>query len=141
MTTEYTTPAIWSDDCQGKKDYDGNVVMLNTRYWPSSYQSNGNCSAHSDVSIQYGEVDKNRYNGKTIKLCEGKFEAPTQQEVQHMVEQWAQGQMNDICSVLMNYFAMKKQSSKKNLAWAIIAAVIGIAVGVALIYLLPQIKF
>ena len=26
--------AMWTDDCQGKKDYDGNMVSISTRYWP-----------------------------------------------------------------------------------------------------------
>jgi hypothetical protein len=27
-------PAKWTDDCQGKKDYDGDIVSISTRYWP-----------------------------------------------------------------------------------------------------------
>ena len=27
-------PAKWTDDCQGKKDYDGKILCLSTRYWP-----------------------------------------------------------------------------------------------------------
>ncbi len=26
--------AKWTNDCQGKKDYDGSIVRITTRYWP-----------------------------------------------------------------------------------------------------------
>ena len=46
--------AEWTDDCQGKKDYDGDVLAITTRCWPASYWS-GSCarcarsSARSEV--------------------------------------------------------------------------------------------
>lgn len=27
--------AKWTPDCQGKKDYDGQILSISTRYWPS----------------------------------------------------------------------------------------------------------
>lgn len=36
-TTQQDMPRInarWTDDCQGKKDFDGTIIDISSRYWP-----------------------------------------------------------------------------------------------------------
>lgn len=44
-------PATWEDDCQGKKDYDAELVSLSTRYWPRG----GGFSAIIDGKWEHNE--------------------------------------------------------------------------------------
>jgi hypothetical protein len=100
-------PVEWTDDCQGKKDYDGDLVTISTRYWPrgggisvldaTGFKTNGDQSilpsAHSTI-----------YLGETVKLADREFEGETQEEVQRAVEDWAQEQFARICAVLRREF-------------------------------------
>ena len=95
--------AEWTNDCCGKKDYDGDVLQISTRYWPRG----GSClmldtaqpelglhhvddgskpSAHSSLLL-HGD-------GDYVTLTEKEFEAETFEEVAAQVEAWAQEQMD-----------------------------------------------
>lgn len=64
----------WSGDCSGKKDYDGKLLVVSTRYWPAGggfyimdsrhpekglYPSNNGQppSAHSSIILRCRETD------------------------------------------------------------------------------------
>lgn len=106
--------AEWTDDCQGKKDYDGNILSISTRYWPANggfhifdrdhpelgFRPNeimGKPSAKSSLVINYGEEDY-------FTLAKAEFEADTEEAVKAAVEEWAQGQMDKAVAVLTAAF-------------------------------------
>ncbi len=111
--------ARWTDDCQGKKDYDGDILSISTRYWPrggsalvfdSSHPELGlhkpdrpdiKPSAHSSLMLRYADADG---DADDLKLIEKEFEAETQEEVQSQVEAWAQEQMDRAVAVLRKEF-------------------------------------
>jgi len=118
-TRDYRTPAEWTDDCQGKKDFDGGLVELSSRYWPrggshivrnpdgsmtdGSHPSRQEIrpSAISSVLLHFrgpdGETD-------VLRLAAESFEADTEAEVRAAVEEWAQAQMTKIVTVLVAAF-------------------------------------
>jgi hypothetical protein len=108
--------AQWTDDCQGKKDYDGPILSISTRYWPRGgsflvFDSNNpqlgmqggesrphiKPSATSSLVINHGEEDY-------LKLVTADFEAETEEEVKAAVEMWAQTQMDKAVMVLRAAF-------------------------------------
>lgn len=68
----------WTNDCQGKMDYDGEVVSINTRLWPPNYDANGRWTATSDVCTSDGAV-----------VYRIDFSGATKAECQRAVEIWA----------------------------------------------------
>jgi hypothetical protein len=76
--------AEWRDDCQGKKDYDGEILRISTRYWGSrDYRIvGGNLtkpSAKSSLMLSYRANDElPTYDPGYINLVEQEFEAETE---------------------------------------------------------------
>ena len=115
-----TVPARWTDDCQGKKDYDGHLVTLSTRYWPrgggfhilggefreltSSADAFPGTPPSAKATIYLGSTDDDYYDDAEL-LIEQEFEAETQEEVQHAVEVWAHEQYARIAAALRREFA------------------------------------
>lgn len=114
--------ARWTDDCQGKKDYDGEILSISTRYWPrgGGFQTfdsrkpelglQGNDarpdvkpSANSSLMVRYKDPDGGDL-GDDLTLAEMYFEADTEQEVKAQVEAWAQVQMDRAVAVLRKEF-------------------------------------
>ena len=91
----------WTDDCQGKKDYDGDIVAVSTRYWPKSYQSNSKVSAKCNIILSDGFP---HHNGEIECLVSAVFEGDSFPEVSAQVELWAQNQMDRVSSVLLAEF-------------------------------------
>lgn len=89
----------WTNDCQGKKDYDGELVYVSTRYWPRgggfhildekgfrpSIETRPDLrpSAHSSIMLNTTED----YDDQPI-LAERDFEGDTEEEVKAAVEAW-----------------------------------------------------
>ena len=96
-------PARWENDCQRKQDYDGDLIRLSTRYYPWTYQKNWYCSAHSAIVFNHGEPDEYGTWDYNV-LVEKTFEAPTEEEVKKMVEEWAQLHFAWIQSNLVCFF-------------------------------------
>jgi len=94
----------WTDDCQGKKDYDGDIVFISSRYYPKDYQSNGKVSARSSVELSDGEE---WHNGETEELVSNVFEGDSFEEVSLKVEKWSEIQINRIYSALRAEFQVK----------------------------------
>lgn len=108
--------AAWSDDCQGKKDYDGRLLSISTRYWPGP--SGGGCMtfdtstgqigtaaygpkprANAAIVINHGAPDQNGC-GDYTELCEAEFSGDTEAEVKAKVEAWVKEKANAIVAVL-----------------------------------------
>jgi hypothetical protein len=111
--------AEWTDDCQGKKDFDGKVVLISTRYWPGRltvYDTSqpkkglhditaGGPSAKSSLYINHMPADgtENGY-GDHFLLAEKEFDAPTEAEVKSQVEVWVQEQFERTTKALRTEF-------------------------------------
>lgn len=118
--------ATWTDDCQGKKDYDGTIIGISTRYWPRGGSalifnsetgdiSTGDDperqdikpSAKSAITLFYKEDDElpdGSYDQGYMDLVAKEFEGDSEAEVKRQVEKWAQEKMNEIVSVLRKHY-------------------------------------
>ena len=79
----------WTDDCQGKKDYDGRLLSVSSRYWPPSYNRDGKHTAVS--SIAWGDLAEGPY----VDLARREFSAESLDEVKRLVEAWVQEQSRE----------------------------------------------
>ena len=117
MSETMRVPARWTDDCQGKKDYDGHLVSLSTRYWPRGggfpvltpereWQGNDarpEIRPSAKATIYLGSVDYEFY-AAAYPLASREFEADAQEEVQRQVEAWVAEQYARIAKVLRREF-------------------------------------
>lgn len=109
--------AAWSNDCQGKKDYDGRLLSISTRYWPGPSgggamlldMDTGQCgtvaygpkpSAHAAIHINHGAPDEPDGYGDYTALCEAEFSGDTEEEVKAKVEAWVKEKANAIVAAL-----------------------------------------
>lgn len=66
LTTEQKKKAIesfkpaaaWTDDCQGKKDYDGRLIDISCRYYPPSKNVNGKHSCFVGLLLRHTDNDR-----------------------------------------------------------------------------------
>ena len=119
LPNKMTLDAEWTDDCQGKKDYDAPIIEISTRYWPrgggfmlvrreegqpvkieeNEARPEVKPSANSTLIIRHSE-------GMGIaELAEQNFEADTYEEVAAQVETWAQQQMDRVVAALRREYA------------------------------------
>lgn len=77
--------AAWTDDCQGKKNFDLNIVQLSTRYWP-------NHTASASILV--------RGNMVASKDFEGRSEV----EVKYRVEIWARESITKVMDAVVRAF-------------------------------------
>ena len=99
--------AHWTDDCQGKKSFDGFVVLIDTRYWPRNYDRDGKPSAKSSIDINFKDEDGQYLvygYGDNESLIEADFKADTEEEVKAQVEIWVQTQFERIVTALRKEF-------------------------------------
>lgn len=108
--------AEWTDDCQGKKDYDGPIVSISTRYWPRGggffavHRQGNNVtfeendarpeikpSAKSALMLRFNDSDGDE---DYLDLTSQEFEGETFEEVAAQVEAWAQEQMDKLVGIL-----------------------------------------
>lgn len=96
----------WTDDCQGKKDYDGDLVQLSTRYWP------GHHTVFDTVTPEKGlhEVPGGKPHANCMiyllddydnPLAKADFRGDTFAEVAAQVEAWVETQFNTIKAAAM----------------------------------------
>jgi hypothetical protein len=97
-------PAQWTNDCQGKKDFDGELVTLSTRYWPGSYSRDGQPSARASIHLQGADDEY-------VELRSEEFSAPTEAEVKEQVERWAKFQWKRLVRVMVAEFGPAKDPS------------------------------
>ncbi len=116
-----TVPARWTDDCQGKKDYDGKLVTLSTRYWPrggssdvfqdgrfvsdrhSPERQHIRPSASSQIYLHVGPVDEEG-SRKSLTMATQEFEGDSEADVKAQVETWAQTQYDRIARAVRQEF-------------------------------------
>lgn len=119
MSEKFKLSAKWTDDCQGKKNYDAEILSISSRYWPRGggymmvvsepgklpqFKDNDSRpelrpSAVSSLIIRHGEDEED------IELASQEFEADTQEEVQAQVETWAQQIMDRAVAALRKEFS------------------------------------
>jgi hypothetical protein len=112
-----TPYAMWTDDCQGKKDFDGPIISISTRYWPgpegggsmlvrtnpleiSTLPYGPKPSAHAAIHLRLGPAEEGDGGGDYCIWREKKFEGDTEAEVKAMVELWGQEQMAEIVDLM-----------------------------------------
>ena len=108
---------VWTNDCQGKKDYDGDIVAVSTRYWPGPITVFD--SAHREKGLH--QIDggppsatctirllNGCHNDESVTLIGKDFEGKTFEEVARKVERWAQTQMNRVEKALRAEFKGRK---------------------------------
>lgn len=88
--------AEWVLDCQGKQDYDANLVRLSTRYWPrgggySMMTANGRWLENQDRPSIPPSASATIYL-QDEPLLKRTFEGATEAEVKMKVEAWAHEQ-------------------------------------------------
>jgi hypothetical protein len=102
--------ATWTNDCQGKKDYDGQIISVNTRYWPGSndggtlvvIRNNDTIttkivpygekpSAKSSIVLRFNEDDyltwrKMEFTGDTEEIVKSKVETWVEEQIKDIIE-------------------------------------------------------
>jgi hypothetical protein len=113
---EYSPIIEWEPDCQGKWDYDGRILSVDTRYWPGpdgggamtfdtstgvfgSLPYGPKPSAKSSIILNAAKNGDDYPGYHTWR--EKEFEADTEAEVKAQVEAWVNEQFNDIVSILL----------------------------------------
>ena len=79
----------WTDDCQGKKDYDGRLLSVSSRYWPPRYDSAGKHTAAS--SILWGDPAT-----EYVEIARREFSADSLDDVKRLVEAWVLEQSREV---------------------------------------------
>ena len=108
--------AEWTDDCCGKKDYDGRVLSVSTRYWPRGggmlvvHNTGGKVRIEDDsarpeikpsarASIGFPTPDTDH-----LELIAKDFEADSFEEVKAQVETWVNEQVQRAYRALREEF-------------------------------------
>jgi hypothetical protein len=118
--SKYRLDAQWADDCCGKKDYDGDIISISTRYWPRGgghgFMFDTNHPERGCQDIKNDEPPSAcsslilliKGYPDFITLAEKRFVADTPEEVQAQVERWAQKQMNRLIWILRLFYRFRK---------------------------------
>lgn len=100
--------AEWTDDCGGKKDYDGAIISISSRYWPRGGGFMLLDTSKPDAKWEGGEKRPeikpsavsslllNRDNGDYTELARQEFEGDSEENVKAQVEKWAQERMDEV---------------------------------------------
>lgn len=107
--TMQRVPAQWTNDCQGKQDYDGELVGLSTRYWPRGggfhiVRGNGEWEGNETRPDILPSAHATIYLGPDEELAEFWCKADTEGEVKRRVEMWATVQFCRIQNALRKEF-------------------------------------
>lgn len=109
MTTPPVFRGVWTDDCSNKKDYDGPMVDLSCRTYPPTttypdhlpYPATGSATIRLVESLYLSGVHQTDVLANdTIDLANESFEAPTQEEVNRLIEIWTNEQYARISKAL-----------------------------------------
>jgi hypothetical protein len=93
-------PAEWSDDCGGKKNFDGDLVSVCVTCFPGGRGGSSTASA-SILLLQGNDEDDD------VDLVRQEFTGQTQEEAQRQVEVWVQAKYEEIAKLLMDHFQAK----------------------------------
>jgi len=100
--------AKWTPDCQGKQDYDADLVRLSTRYWPrgggyAEMTADGRWLENGDRPNTPPRATATIYL-QDEPLTTASFEGDTEAEVKAKVEAWAREQFAKVVSVMSGAF-------------------------------------
>lgn len=102
----------WTDDCQGKKNYDGDILSISSRYWPRG-GGFGIMTSEGVKHNHFQDIKPSATSSLVLSTEAGDFEialkgfeGETEEEVKTMVEAWAQEQMNKVVELLRAGFAI-----------------------------------
>ncbi len=110
----------WTPDCQGKWDYDCNLVSLSCRYWPQgggfhildtstgAWEGNEARPAilpSAIASIRIGDLKSGPY----ATLAEAEFDGNTEVEVKAKVEAWAKEMIARVDAAVRREFGERQQ--------------------------------
>lgn len=107
---EFYDAPQWTDDCQGKKNYDGSLVRVSSRYWPRGGGYSVFDTDRPELGFRTNEEQGIRPSAtSSIVVCGSdvisrEFEADTQGEVQAAVETWVNEQRARIVAALAKEF-------------------------------------
>lgn len=104
--------AEWTNDCSGKKDFDGPIVSISTRYWPANggfyvldkSGFNENQAEPGDKPSARACIVVNLSGGDSIEIVACDFEADTEEEVKSQVEKWADEKFKQVVSSVKSAF-------------------------------------
>ena len=97
----------WTDDCSGKKDYDGDVVRVSTRYWPRGggfLEFGPDGFKDNDARPEIKPSAKSHILFGDEDLATAEFEGETEAEVKAEVEAWVAAQLARIESAMRAAF-------------------------------------
>jgi len=113
----------WTDDCQGKKDYDADLVRLSSRYWPrggsflliNRDEQGVTFSDTNDPTRQHirPSAVSSIILGYDTEVATASFEADTPEEVFAAVEAWAQVQFERVQSAVLREFSVLEAPDAK----------------------------
>lgn len=114
MSRENVLVANWTHDCQGKQDYDADLVRLSARYWPAGggmlvydtrtgdwLKPNVEIKPSATATIMLQDAD----------LYEASFNGDTEAEVKAQVEAWANEQFDKIAAAMRALAALKESET------------------------------
>lgn len=87
--TKYIGEAQWQDDCQGKKDYDFAIAGISCRYYPASYNRDGQVSCYVQFLVA------------GVVMAQDELKDQTESELKAKVEAWAKHH-NDLVVTALN---------------------------------------
>ena len=107
--SDFKLHAKWTDDCQGKKNYDGPVISISTRFWPPNYDGKGRYSARSHLMIDHNNEPDDFPDGYSV--IEQEFYGLTEDEVKKQVEEFAQKMMDRVVKAVQQEFYVDPNGS------------------------------
>jgi hypothetical protein len=90
-----TLTAEWEDDCQGKKDFDCEIIGLSTRYWPRGggfHVLAGGKFEGNEARPEIKPSAKAHIQIDGHSVLEKEFEGETFEDVAAQVEAWGKNQ-------------------------------------------------
>jgi len=128
---------MWTDGCQGKKDYDGRVLGISTQYYPrggghftldpnGSQKLQGNetrpeikPSANASFVLRKMCVDDDGVEypddgyGDSVDIVSCDFEGETEQDVKSQVEEWVQKVYTDMIDLLKTKYSFNEYDDEE----------------------------
>jgi hypothetical protein len=108
--------AVWTDDCQGKKSFDGPLISISTRFWPGPEGGASLVVDHAPGATRIGELPYGKKpsahvaiqlnvgpaanGGKAYTWQEIDIEGDTEAQVKAAVEKWVHDRMREIVFLL-----------------------------------------
>lgn len=117
--------AKWTDDCQGKKSYDGAILVISSRYWPpdGGFMTFDTATGKMDdkpikggkhtatCSLDLIDAENDDEYGDRMSLIEQDFEADTFDKLKADVEAFAQKQMDKAVKAIEDAFYVDPNGS------------------------------